>query len=154
MLAIAVVALLVCFPAMGSTQGLTDPNQGNIRFTGNFDFANAYMFRGLRQDDTGLIMWPSVDAGINLHKGTGTVESADLHVGTWNSLHTGLAGLDGPTGRLWYENRIYGTLDVGLSAGVNVGTTFTAYTSPNGSFSTVKELAFRVGSGRGLCFRF
>jgi hypothetical protein len=146
MLAIAVVALLVCFPSVGSTQVLADPNQGNIRFTGNFDFVNAYMFRGLRQDDTGLIMWPSFDAGINLHRGTGSIERADLHVGTWNSLHTGLAGLDGPTGRLWYENRIYGTLDLGLSAGVNVGTTFTAYTSPNGSFSTVKELAFRVGS--------
>jgi len=149
MFAIAVLALLACLPSLATAQTTTptlDPNRGNITFTSNFDFTNAYMFRGLVQDDTRLIMWPSVDAGINLHRGTGSIERADLHVGTWNSLNTGRAGLEGPTGRLWYENRFYGTLDLGLSAGLDLASTFTTYSSPNNSFSTVKELSFRVGS--------
>src|ERR1043165_4533392 len=98
MFAIAVLALLACLPSLATAQTTTptlDPNRGNITFTSNFDFTNAYMFRGLVQDDTRLIMWPSVDAGINLHRGSGSIERADLHVGTWNSLNTGRAGLEG-----------------------------------------------------------
>lgn len=147
MFAMAVIALLACFPSMAAAQAPIDPNQGNITFTSNFDFTNAYMFRGLRQDDTRLIMWPSVDAAVNLHRGTGGIERADLHIGTWNSLNTGRSGLEGPTRRLWYENRFYGTLDLGLAPGVDLATTFTAYTSPNNSFSTVKELSFMVRGG-------
>jgi len=149
MFAIAVLALLACLPSTVAAQTTTptvDSNRGNITFTSNFDFANAYMFRGLVQDDSWLIMWPSLDAGIKLHRGNGSIERADVHVGTWNSLNTGRAGLEGPTGRLWYENRFYGTLDLGLAVGLDIATTFTAYSSPNNSFSTVKELSFRVGS--------
>src|ERR1041385_7454781 len=149
MFAIAVLALLACLPSLATAQTTTptlDPNRGNITFTSNFDFTNAYMFRGLVQDDTRLIMWPSVDAGINLHRGSGSIERADLHVGTWNSLNTGRAGLEGPTGRLWYENRFYGSLDLVLAAGLDIASTFTTYSSPNNSFSTVKELSFKVGS--------
>ena len=152
MLAIAVLALFVCFPSIAAAQTATtfDPNAGNITLTSHFDFVNAYMFRGLRQDDTRLIMWPSADAGIRLHTGSGTLKRADLHVGSWNSLHTGLAGSSGPTGRLWYESDFYSTLALEVGEGVTVGTTYTAYTSPNSSFSAVKELSFRVGTRDGL----
>jgi hypothetical protein len=87
-------------------------------------------------------MWPAADAGIRLFSdASGTV----LHVGTWNSLDTGLAGSDGPTQRLWYESDFYTTLTFALTEDFGVGATYTAYTSPNGSFSTVKELSFKVG---------
>jgi len=146
MIAIAVLALLACFPAMAAAQTTFDPNRGNITLTSNFDFVNAYMFRGLRQDDTRLIMWPSTDAGIRLHSNRNGATDAALHVGTWNSLHTGVTGSQGPTGRLWYESDFYATLALMLVPGVDLGTTYTAYTSPNSSFSTVKELSFKVAS--------
>ena len=48
MFAIAVLALVVCFPSIAAAQTTTfDPNRGNITLTSNFDFVNAYMFRGL-----------------------------------------------------------------------------------------------------------
>ena len=144
--AMAVVALVAGVSSTAGAQTLNDSNRGNITFTGAFDFLNAYMFRGLRQDDTGLIMWPSIDAGIRLQSGTGAVKNTVLHVGSWNSLHTGLAGLDGPTHRLWYESDFYTTLALGLGGGLGIGATYTAYTSPNSSFSTVKELAFKVAA--------
>jgi hypothetical protein len=151
MVAIAVLALLACFASPAAAQTVQpapgaaiDRNRGNITLTSSFDLVNAYMFRGLRQDDTRLIMWPAADAGIRLHSGTGTVEEAVLHVGSWNSLNTGVLGSQGPSGRLWYESDFYATLALQLGAGINLGSTFTAYTSPNSSFSTVKELSFRV----------
>src|ERR1051325_9571205 len=151
MFAIAVLALLVCFPVLGAAQTPAfDPNGGNITLTSNFDVVNAYRFRGLRQDDTRLIMWPAVDGDIRLHEGTGSIRRTDLHVGSWNSLHTGLAGSSGPTGRLWYESDFYSTLSLEIDGGILVGTTYTAYTSPNSSFSAVKELSFKVAGEGGV----
>src|SRR5918992_5689873 len=75
--------------------------------------------------------------------GDGGLKSVGVNVGTWNSLHTGGAGLDGPTGKLWYESDFYATLGVGFGGGTSVGLTYTAYTSPNGLFQTVKEFAVK-----------
>ena len=144
-----VVALLACFASTAAAQTAprpADQNRGNITLSASFDFANAYMFRGLRQDDTRLIMWPSTDAGIRLHSDRNGATDAALHIGSWNSLHTGVTGSQGPTGRLWYESDFYETLALQLVPGVDLGTTYTAYTSPNSSFSTVKELAFKVAA--------
>lgn len=63
----------------------------------------------------------------------------------WNSLNTGDTGSGGPLGSAWYESRLYGTLDLRLSAGVSVGTSYTAYTSPSDLFTTAKELGVRMG---------
>jgi hypothetical protein len=140
-LSIAVIVLVAGVPSSASAQ----TNQGKITLTGGMDFTNAYMFRGLRQDDTRVIMQPAADAGIDLFSGNGGVKNVSLHVGTWNSLHTGITGLQGPTGKLWYESDFYSTLGLGFGGGVDLSTIFTAYTSPNNTFSTVKELSFRVG---------
>ena len=139
----AVVVLLACFPSDAAAQATA--NGGKIHLTGAFDFANAYMFRGLRQDDTRVIMWPAADASVDLYSGNGGVKNVALHIGSWNSLHTGVTGLQGRSGKLWYESDFYSTLNLGLAGGFTLGTTYTAYTSPNNSFSTVKELSFRVG---------
>jgi hypothetical protein len=143
---IAVVLLVACFASEAAAQATAGANGGKIDLTGSFDFSNAYMFRGLRQDDTRVIMWPLADAGIDLYSGDGVVKNAALHIGTWNSLNTGSTGLQGPSGKLWYESDFYSTLNLGLGGGFTLGTTYTAYTSPNNSFSTVKELSFRVGT--------
>jgi hypothetical protein len=122
----------------------SDPNPGAITFTGSFDFANAYFFRGIPQDDTGVVMWPAADLGFALYSGNGGLKSVGANVGTWNSLHTGQAGSDGPSGKLWYESDFYAALNLGFGKATTVGVTYTAYTSPNGMFGTVKELSFKV----------
>jgi hypothetical protein len=43
-----------------------DPNPGALTITGNFDFLNQYMFRGIAQHSTGMAMWPSFDLGSRL----------------------------------------------------------------------------------------
>jgi hypothetical protein len=138
------VALVGCVAAPVSAQD--DPNPGAITIAGAFDVTNAYMFRGIPQDESGVIMWPAFDLGVALRSSDSGLRSLGVNFGTWNSLHTGNAGLDGPSEQLWYESDFYATLGFGFGGGVSASATYTAYTSPNGMFTTVKELSFKVGA--------
>jgi hypothetical protein len=122
-----------------------DPNPGALTLTGSYDFLNAYFFRGIPQDegDFGSVMWPAADIGFAIMSGDGALKSLGVNVGTWNSLHTGGKGLDGASRRLWYESDFYTTLGLGFGGGTSLGLTYTAYTSPNGLFATVKEFSFK-----------
>jgi hypothetical protein len=135
-------ALLLAGPATAQS---TDPNPGDITFTGGVDWVNAYHFRGIPQDEDtfGKIMWPYADLGLSLYAGDGGLKSIGVNLGSWNSLHQGAVGLDGPTRKLWYESDFYATVGFGFGGGSSAGVTYTAYTSPNGMFSTVKEIAFK-----------
>jgi hypothetical protein len=104
------------------------------------------MFRGLRQDDTRVIMFPFAEARFDLHDDDDGLNDVALRIGTWNSLNTGAAGTAGPSGKLWYESDFYATFGMGFGGGVSLGTTYTAYNSPNSMFTTVKELAFRLAA--------
>ena len=42
------------------------------------------------------------------------------------------------------ESDFYATLGLGFGGGVSLGTTYTAYTSPNNGFTTVKELMLKL----------
>ena len=122
-----------------------DPNPGNLTVTSSIDLTNTYMFRGIRQDDTKLIVWPAADLGLTLFSGDGGLKSASLNFGSWNSLHTGNAGLKSTSKKLWYESDFYTTFSLGFGGGVSLGTTYTAYTSPNAGFTNVKEVMFKLG---------
>ena len=145
----AAAALLFAAPASAQS---TDPNTGAMTLTANVDFVNAYMFRGIPQDESRVILWPSADLGIALFSGDGGLKSVGVNIGTWNSLHTGDAGLNNlVNGKMWYESDFYASVGFGVSGSSTIGVTYTAYTSPNGLFGTVKEIAFKLSvddSGR------
>lgn len=143
-LALAIIALTAQPAAAQDPAAAPNPNAGKLTFTGSMDFLNTYMFRGIRQDDTKVIMWPALDLGMSVFSGEGGLKSVGLNVGSWNSLHTGAAGSDGPSGKLWYEGDFYAAVGLGFGGGVSLGTTYTAYTSPNNMFSTVKEIAVKL----------
>jgi len=149
-LSIVCAALLALSAAPAAAQA-ADPNPGNITLIGNVDFTNAYMFRGIRQDDTRVIIQPSAEMDIALQSATSGLKSTSLNFGTWNSLHTGDAGLRSATSglgcacnKIWYESDFYTTLAFGFTGG-SLGVTYTAYTSPNAGFNNVKELMFKFG---------
>lgn len=120
-------------------------NNGSVTLTASTDLLNTYMFRGIRQDDTGLIAWPAADIGISMFSGNGRLKSLGMNVGTWNSLHTGDTGSNRRVDpKLWYESDFYATLAFGFGGGVSLGTTYTAYTSPNSGFGNVKEVSFKL----------
>lgn len=144
--AIAVLAMTITMMTTGvaRAQG-ADPNPGAITFTGGLDAPSVYVFRGIVQEvDPKLTMWPYGDLGIALGSGDGAVKSVGLNVGVWNSLQTGSSGTDSYTGHAHYEEDFYATLGLGLARNITLGTTFTAYTSPNVLFNTVKEISVKV----------
>ena len=141
--AAALVVMLACVTSEAGAQ-VVDPNPGRITFIGGLDFASAYMFRGMLRDDTRVVLWPYTEATADLFRGNDGLKSVTFHVGTWNSLHTGATGFNNGTGKLWYESDLYGTLGVRFGPDVTVAATYTAYTSPNNSFDTIKELAFKA----------
>jgi len=143
----AALVLVVCVASEGAAQ--SGSNQGRMTFIGGLDFANTYMFRGLRQDDTRLIMWPYAEAVADLYSATEGLTRVTFHVGTWNSLHTGATGRTGPSGKMWYESDLYGTIGFAFDPGVSLAATYTAYMSPNSSFATIKELSFKAALDEG-----
>jgi hypothetical protein len=148
---VAVIGLVVATSAPAFAQEANDPNSGAITLTGSIDFLNQYMFRGIRQNSSGIASWPAVDLGIAAYSGEGGLKSVGINFGTWNSLHTGDTGQDGPSGKLWYESDFYASLAFGFGGGTSFTTTYTAYTSPNNGFTTVKEIMFKLAvddSGR------
>ena len=145
-LAAAACVIAHLLTGTSAAQSGGDPNPGAITLTGSMDASNAYLFRGIPQDDTGLILWPAADLGVALKSGGGAVRGVTVNVGTWNSLHTGVTGTDGPSGKLWYESDFWTSAGVGFAGGVNVAAIYTAYTSPNGAFPTVKELSFKASA--------
>jgi hypothetical protein len=148
---VAIAAAMLCGIFSTPAFAQNDPNPGALTFTGGLDFPTLYFFRGIRQEsDAGLTMWPFGDLGIALFSGDGGLKSAAVNVGVWNSLHTGSSGSDGPSGKMHYELDFYSTLSLGFGGGVTLGTTYTAYTSPNNMFTNVKELSFKVSKAHML----
>jgi hypothetical protein len=139
-----VIALAAPVAAQDTAAQSTDPNPGSMTLTGSFDGVSTYMFRGIRQHSTGIALWPVADLGLAVYSGDEALKSATVNIGTWNSLHTGDTGQDGPTGKLWYESDFYSKLTLGFGGGTSVAALYTAYTSPNNAFTTVKEIAFQV----------
>lgn len=149
MLLLAACGFLVLVNAPVYAQN--DPNPGNLTLIGNIDFTNAYMFRGIRQDDTRVIIQPSAEFDIALRSADAGLTSISLNIGTWNSLHTGNTGLRSSSSglgcacdKIWYESDFYTTLAFGFTGG-SLGVTYTAYTSPNAGFNNVKEVMFKFG---------
>jgi hypothetical protein len=147
---LAGLAFLVLTAASAAAQApaAADPNPGALTFSGAYDIPTIYMFRGIRQEiDPGFTSWPYADLKIDLSSGTGGLKSSSVNFGVWNSLHTGSSGTGGASEKLHYEEDFYAALNLGFGGATTFTTQFTAYTSPNAGFTTVKEILFKVSQG-------
>jgi hypothetical protein len=127
--------------ASASAQPSADePEPKRYTLTAGTDFANAYMFRGIFQEDSGIVIPPYFDVGVSLYSGEGALKSVSVNGGIWNSLHSGPSG-SGTEGRsAWYEADYYGSVTFTVGKW-KPGALYTAYTSPNDVFATVHEIA-------------
>ena len=116
-----------------------EPATKRVTTTAGFDFASAYMFRGIYQEDSGVIVPPFVDVGVLAYEGDGALKSVNVNGGIWNSLHSGPSGNSGK-GSPWYEADYYAGVTFGFGKW-KPGALFTSYTSPNDAFRTVHEIA-------------
>lgn len=128
-------------PAASAAQSPADePDPKRVTLAAGIDLANAYLFRGIFQEDSGVIVPPFVDVGVSLYQGDGALSSVTANGGIWNSLHSGPSG-SGTEGRsAWYEADYYASVTFTVGKW-KPGALYTAYTSPNDVFATTHELA-------------
>lgn len=145
------IALLIAaflLVASGSSMAQTTApaaNTGAIKLTAGFDVPSLYYFRGIRQEaDPRITMWPYGDVGITFRSADKGLKSVAVNFGVWNSLHTGSVGSKSAPGRsTHYKEDFYSTLTLGFSA-ISASTKYIAYTSPNESYNTTKEIDLQV----------
>lgn len=107
----------------------------------NLDFTNAYFYRGIRQQDKGLIVQPAARVTARfLDEGDLTL---DAFVGTWNSVGPNAGTRDDALARDWYESDVYAGITLGAGV-LSLTTSYTVLTSPSDAFQTVEELGFTL----------
>jgi hypothetical protein len=116
------------------------------RFSGSMgvDFTNAYIFRGIVQEDQGFIAQPWAELDYNVYSSeTGFIRDLTIGAGVWNSFHDQeTLASSSPT---WlYETDWYPVVYLTLPAGFSLTTNYYFYTSPNDAFSTVQELNLKL----------
>ena len=120
------------------------PNLGRISINGGVDIPNKYYFRGIVQETEDFIMQPYLNLTFKLYEDeAGVLNAINVTTGIWNSLHWGPTGstpLAGDPHR-WYEADVIAGVNAVLFKDLTLGVTYTAYTSPNGFFNTVQEIA-------------
>lgn len=107
------------------------------------DLTNQYFFRGILQENQGIIVQPWAEVGYDLYESDDAVRDLDLKFGLWNSLHEGPTGSGGGAD-MWYESAFYTDVGMQFRDRWQFNARYTAYDSPNGSFATVQELSFRA----------
>ena len=141
----AAVASVWLVSGVAYAQSTSDPNPGALTFTGGLDAPTLYVFRGfVRERDPRVTLFPYGDIGIALRSAADGTQRLGVNIGVWNSLQTGSSGSNGYYEHAHYEEDFYTTLSLALSARLTVGATYTAYTSPNNMFNTVKEVSVKV----------
>jgi hypothetical protein len=106
------------------------PNQGRISLNGGFDFTTQYFFRGIYQEDDGVIAQPYFDITLHLFDGDGFIKSIDVYTGIWNSVHSRETGATDP----WYELDFFAGVAVGLPAGFTADVSYVLLDTPSGAF--------------------
>ena len=106
------------------------------------DVTNQYFFRGIIQENEGMIAQPWVDFVFPLSGGENT--SWSLNIGVWNSLHDGPSGSGGAGMSNHYELDAYIGVGVDFANNWSGSVSYVALTSPNSAFATVKELDFSL----------
>lgn len=107
----------------------------------NLDYSTAYFYRGIVQEDSGLILQPAARLTLNL--ADEREYKLDGFIGAWNSVHgqkTGARTEDDLTA-YWYECDVYAGFSV-TTGKLALTATYTFLTSPNDAFETVQELGF------------
>ncbi len=120
-------------PTAGAQEG-----KSAIALSGGIDWTTQYIFRGIPQEDNGIIIQPygkvTVDVG-------DYVEGLSFYGGIWNSFHDQSTGATGGS-RNHYELDLFtgATMAIPGVEGLSAWLQYQALTSPNGAFGTTHEI--------------
>lgn len=106
-------------------------NTGKVAFSTGFDITTEYWFRGIGQENQGLILQPWVDATFELYSSDNLTLSGS--VGLWNSIH------DAVPGDAWYESDFYAGVGAEMGA-IAVGASYIVLYNPAGGDIFAEEV--------------
>lgn len=105
----------------------------------NLDFTNAYFYRGIRQQDKGVIVQPAAKLTVRLLDDEAI--KLDGFFGTWNSFGPNGGTQTSSPMKDWYESDVFAGLTLTHDK-VTLTTSYTLLTSPSDAFQDVQELGF------------
>src|SRR5690349_15949259 len=113
----------------GSRAGARNAPPANryVKGAWGLDLTNQYFFRGILQENQGLIVQPWVELGYDLYEGDDAVRDLDAKFGFWNSVQEEPGGNGGD----WYECDFYLDASMQFRERWQFNARYTAYTSPN-----------------------
>ena len=148
----ASVALLGS-PLVVRAQEAAGPNTGKVSMSSGFDITSVYFFRGILQEDQGIIFQPWLDATVSV------TDNVDVTFGIWNSFHDAQTGAasNGTDPDSWYEADLSIGASMAVAENCSIGLKYVAITSPNDAFNTVHELVLSLShddssAWDGTCF--
>ena len=124
--------------------GFGRSNPGAITLTAGFDFANAYFFRGIPQDDTGPSCGPPATWALRSSRATVRSRVSVSTSGRGTACTREVPAVTARAASCGQNPISTRSASLGFGKGTALGVTYTAYTSPNGLFGTVKELSFKL----------
>jgi hypothetical protein len=119
------------------------PNTGRISVNLGVDWASAYYFRGIVQEQNGgNNVQPYGEIGIRLLEHLGPLTSLTVGPGVWNNFHWGGGTVVEPSDpRFWYEIDLYLKLSAVWWETFTTVLQYTYYVSPNDSFTSYADVA-------------
>ncbi len=123
------------------------PNTGRVSLGLGMDWASAYYFRGIANEQNGgSNLQPYAEIGFKLLDNVGPLSSLVLSPGIWNNFHYGDGRLVEPSDpKFWLESDLYAKLTATWWDVFTTGVTYTYYTSPNDSFATYADVGLSFG---------
>lgn len=129
----ALMAALMISPAMAQEEvAAAGPNTGAVSFGLGVDFTTAYYFRGIYQENEGLIAQPWADVTFQL------TDALSVYLGTWNSLHTN-GDADGDQDN-WFESDFFVGASYALSQCISVDASYVWLYSPANAGEFAQEI--------------
>ena len=138
----AALAGIVSFASPVAAQEELPPvNAGNISLEANLNFVTEYWFRGLAQQNRGLMAQPSATIGVGLPS-LGDVD-VEAYIGTWSSIHdrdTDTAAMAGISDSNWYQHDLTVGMTFGLPGDFSVDAAYVNRYQPSTGSSLVEEV--------------
>ncbi|MGJ3242925.1 MAG: hypothetical protein ACFE0O_08230 [Opitutales bacterium] len=139
-------------PAEAEMRALTGPNPRRLNIYFGAQVVSMYIARGLvYSDQPSFQPWVEVDLPLaGEARSRGGWQTLHAFFGNWNSLQEGGPGLgQARTGEFvfqdnWYESDLYAGLRARWAEHFTTSLRFNLYHSPSGSFSSIRELDWRI----------
>jgi hypothetical protein len=136
---LAVAALLAAPATVTAQEAHVGPNTGAVTFSLDQKIVTSYIWRGMLQEDRGLIYQPQIGINATLFEGEDFITSLDVYASIWNSIH-GKTPAGSNSNKAWFQTDYTVGASLGLPAGFTFDSAVVFKTFPHGAVGAITEL--------------